>query len=111
MRSDGTPRWSPHESDAAAVVLGAFGEVSVRWVDELDAYVLLAMDGPEDPVGKGVTLRSARQPWGPWTPRRRLFDWEPVSYTHLDVYKRQGPFRPIGGCTAWLGCVASRPSS
>ncbi|SMO68863.1 DUF4185 domain-containing protein [Propioniciclava tarda] len=88
LRSDGTPRWSPHESDAAAVVLGAFGEVSVRWVDELDAYVLLAMDGPEDPVGKGVTLRSARQPWGPWSPRRRLFDWELSGKSYHDEASR-----------------------
>ena len=23
----------------------------------------------------------------------KLGDWKPVSYTHLDVYKRQGPIR------------------
>ncbi len=67
--------WSPHEADARPVVRGAFGEISVRWVPELARYVLLAMDAPEDPIGFGVTLRTASEPWGPWTPRVRLFDW------------------------------------
>ncbi|WP_185982246.1 hypothetical protein [Arthrobacter sp. KBS0703] len=26
--------------------------------------------------------------------------WQPVSYTHLDVYKRQGPHRPARKRTA-----------
>jgi len=69
------PRWSPHEDDARPLVPGAFGEISVRWVPELERYVLLAMAGPEDPIGPSVTLRTAPAPWGPWTPRRRLFDW------------------------------------
>lgn len=71
----GAPRWSWHESDAATVVAGAFGELSVRWVAELGRWVLLAMSGPEDPAGFVVTLRTAPHPWGPWSPRRVLFDW------------------------------------
>nr|NLI50727.1 DUF4185 domain-containing protein [Propionibacterium sp.] len=76
QQSDNTaPTWSPHEDDARPVLPGAFGEISVRWVPELGRYVLLAMAGPEDPIGPSVTLRTAPTPWGPWTPRLRLFDW------------------------------------
>ena len=72
----GAASWSPHEDAARPVVPGAFGEFSVRWVPEWGRYVLLAMSGPDDPIGPSVTLRTAPAPWGPWTPRVRLFDWE-----------------------------------
>lgn len=72
----GAPRWSLNEDAAAPVLPGAFGELSVRWSDAARRYLLLAMEGPEDPIGRAVTLRAASEPWGPWTPRRRLFDWE-----------------------------------
>lgn len=71
----GRPLWSADEEDAAALLPGAYGELSVRWVPEVERYLLLAMTGPEDPLGAAVTLRWARDPWGPWSPRRRLFDW------------------------------------
>ena len=71
-----SPIWSAHESDARPVLWPcALGELSVRWVPELDRYVLLAMTGPEDPLGAAVWMRVARQPWGPWSRRRQLFDW------------------------------------
>ena len=72
---DGDPTWSAHERDAAPLLPGAFGEISVRWSRAVERYLLLAMTGPEDPLGNAVTLRWARHPWGPWSPRRRLFDW------------------------------------
>ncbi len=73
--ADGVPLWCPDEDAAAPVVRGAFGELSVSWVPEVGLYFLLGMEGPEDPIGLSVTLRTAVHPWGPWTPRRRLFDW------------------------------------
>jgi len=85
---DDTPRWSPDEDDAAPVLPGAFGELSVRWLPEAGRYLLLAMDGPEDPIGPGVTLRTASEPWGPWTPRRRLFDWIARGMAHHDEASR-----------------------
>ncbi len=68
--------WSVAEEDAAPLFRpGALGELSVRWVREVEKYALLAASGPEDSIGAAVTLRWAEQPWGPWTPRLRLFDW------------------------------------
>jgi len=71
-----TPLWSVHEQDARPLLWpGALGELSVRWVPELSRYLLLAMAGPEDPIGAAVWLRTARHPWGPWSRRRQMFDW------------------------------------
>ena len=68
--------WSTAEADAIPVLTpGAHGEVSVRWVEELGRYLMLTMSGPEDPIGAAVLLRTAPQPWGPWSPRLRLLDW------------------------------------
>jgi hypothetical protein len=70
------PLWSVHEADARPLLWpGALGELSVRWVPEIERYVLLAMSGPEDPIGAAVWLRIAREPWGPWSARRQVFDW------------------------------------
>ena len=88
LDADGAPRWSSDEDAAASVLPGAFGELSVRWVPELARFVLLAMDGPEDPIGPSVTLRTAERPWGPWTPRVRLFDWETSGKSRHDEASR-----------------------
>jgi hypothetical protein len=70
------PVWSLHEDQARPVLFPcALGELSVRWVDEIDRYVLLAMSGPEEPLGANVWLRTAVTPWGPWSRRRQVFDW------------------------------------
>ena len=68
--------WSTREPDARPLLTpGAHGEVSVRWVAELDRYLMLTMSGPEDPIGPAVLLRTSGHPWGPWSPRLRLLDW------------------------------------
>ena len=36
---------------------------------------MLTMSGPDDSIGAAVVLRTAERPWGPWSPRLRLFDW------------------------------------
>lgn len=71
----GVPRWSDAEADAAPIVRGSYGEVTVRWVPALASYALLTMTGPEDAAGGAVVLRTAPQPWGPWSERLLLFDW------------------------------------
>jgi hypothetical protein len=70
------PRWSASEVDALPLLWpGALGELSVRWVPELERYLLMMMAGPEDPIGPSVCLRVAPTPWGPWSRRRQMFDW------------------------------------
>jgi hypothetical protein len=87
-----TPFWSVHEEDARPLSWpGALGELSVRWVPEIDRYLLMAMSAPEDPIGAAVWLRTARQPWGPWSMRRQMFDWVQDG---MGVRDRNGDGRP-----------------
>ena len=70
------PQWSDQESDALPLFWpNALGEISVRWVPEIQRYLLLAMTGPEDRMGDAVWMRIAPYPWGPWSERRQVFDW------------------------------------
>jgi hypothetical protein len=70
------PLWSFREEDARPVLWpAALGELSVRWVPEVGRYLLMAMSGPEDPLGLAVWMRTAPNPWGPWSRRREVFDW------------------------------------
>ncbi|MFT4296435.1 MAG: DUF4185 domain-containing protein, partial [Micropruina sp.] len=72
----GPGNWSATEADAVPLLSpGALGEISVRWVPALGRYLMLAMSGPDDPAGAAVLLRTASEPWGPWSPRLRLLDW------------------------------------
>ena len=72
----GPGRWSAAEPDALPLASpGAHGELSVRWVPALGRYLMLTMSGPDDPAGAAVLLRTAPEPWGPWSPRLRLLDW------------------------------------
>mgnify|MGYP000936423933 CR=1 FL=1 len=68
--------WADREEAAAPLFRpGAYGELSVRWISQVGRYALLTATGPRDPAGSAITLRWADHPWGPWTPRLRLFDW------------------------------------
>jgi hypothetical protein len=73
---DGRPQWSNNEEDAAPMFYpAAVGELSVRWDETLDAFVMMYMSGPDDPIGAAVVLRLSRKPWGPWSKRRMAFEW------------------------------------
>lgn len=85
----GPGRWSTGEADAVPLLSrGAHGELSVRWVPEIGRYLMLTMAGPEDPIGAAVVLRTAFEPWGPWSPRIRLFDWIRDGMSHGDDSRR-----------------------
>jgi len=86
---DGVQRWSADETDARPLLTpGALGEVSVRLVPEIGRYLMLAMSGPDDPIGPAVVLRTARHPWGPWSARLRLFDWVASGMSFGDPLQR-----------------------
>ena len=60
-------------------------------VENLKSYVLNADSDKEvlkeDIVNAAIAIKLAMN----------LFEWEAVSYTHLDVYKRQGIYRNASG--------------
>jgi hypothetical protein len=106
-----TPLWSAHEEDARPILWPcALGELSVRWVPEINRYVLLTMSGPEDPIGSAVWMRIAPNPWGLWSRRRQVFDWLVDGMGFRDPAKQfihnADPNRPdnVGDCIFPLQC-------
>lgn len=65
-----TPRWSARMADAATVVDGTVGELSVVWNDYLDSWLMSYTDGG----GSGALLRQGDSPWGPWSDPVTLVD-------------------------------------
>jgi hypothetical protein len=78
---DGRPRWSP--SEAAAVPLfrhDVVGEFSVAYLEPINRYVMLYNSGEP----RGVTMRSADAPWGPWSNGTVIFEpWRDNGYGHF----------------------------
>jgi hypothetical protein len=67
----GDGRWSPLEGEAKPLFFHpAIGELSVAWCAPLDRWLMVY--NIEDP--RSIVYRTARQPWGPWTEARILFD-------------------------------------
>lgn len=64
---------------------GCVGEFNVRWSFHLDCWTTL-YNSDNPPV---VVLRTAPQPWGPWSEPRTLFDpWRSGGYCH---FMHRGP--------------------
>lgn len=59
--ASGAPVWSENLEDAAPVVRGTVGELSVLWNEELGRWMMTYLNG-----GGDVVLREGLQPWGPW---------------------------------------------
>ncbi|GAA5145863.1 hypothetical protein GCM10025768_03670 [Microbacterium pseudoresistens] len=57
---DGDPMWSTELSEAAPVVEGTIGELSVVWSSYLERWLMTYSDGGDAIIREGVT------PWGPW---------------------------------------------
>jgi hypothetical protein len=91
------PRWSEREIDAVPIIdENDVGDISVTWVEEARLWV--AMYDSLEP--RGILVRSARYPWGPWSepqivyePSRELgygiFIYDP---SRKDNDKLHGPF-------------------
>lgn len=75
------PRWSPRETEAVPIFRhNAVGEFSVSYCKPLGRYVLLY--NSSNP--RGITMRSAITPWGPWSAGTIIFDpWIDGGYGHF----------------------------
>jgi len=88
----GSPDWR-REGDAGttelstfAIVDDHFGELSVHWNPQLRKWILLYQSNPFDSAlgewggtdhgspGRGIRMRYADVPWGPWSPPTIVFD-------------------------------------
>jgi Domain of unknown function (DUF4185) len=72
--SDGIAQFGPGEESAAPIVISnCVGELSVRKHPEL-GYLMLYNCGPDGLVPRGIHLRRADHPWGPWDAPISIFD-------------------------------------
>ena len=82
---------------------GVFVAQSTAPLDEFEAAIGMALRSGEDDedidtLGGLVFLRTGRVPVrGEIVPHESGVEFEAVSYTHLDVYKRQAPGQSAGG--------------
>jgi hypothetical protein len=66
------PKWSEKETDAVPIVAQKMGDLSVVLAPQIGLWIM-TYDGT-DP--KGVHLRTAQQPWGPWSEPQMLFSFD-----------------------------------
>jgi Domain of unknown function (DUF4185) len=104
LGADGKPKWSEHETEARRLPpfgsqppLGldpvrlppyhkCLGEFSVGYIQEWQKWVMLYACGGGDGYNRenrrGVHLRTADAPWGPWSPPQLVFNPED-GYCHF----------------------------
>jgi hypothetical protein len=75
------PTWSDLEADAVPLFdQPQIGEISVVWESAIDGWLMLY--NAADP--RGINLRVAPAPWGPWSPPTVAFDpWCDSGYAHF----------------------------
>jgi hypothetical protein len=79
FRKGGGPKWVKDDESAATPVFSeasgdCLGEHSVQWDPYVERWILLyncANDSASNP--RGIWMRTADEPWGPWTPPHTLF--------------------------------------
>ncbi len=88
VNPDGTPVFVPGENDAtplfhdylpsatgAQQVADCMGELGVEWNPFVKQWVMLyncLNDSPKNP--RGIYMRTAAEPWGPWSPAQAIFN-------------------------------------
>lgn len=75
------PRWSASEADAVPLFQHPqIGEFSVSYLEPVNRYVMLY----NATRPRGITMRSAPTPWGPWSEGTVVFDpWRDNGYGHF----------------------------
>lgn len=79
VNTDGTPRFTQDENGAAPlfhdVPSDCMGELGVEWNSFLKQWVMLYNCNNNTPANpRGVYLRVAAQPWGPWSTPQTIFN-------------------------------------
>ncbi len=79
--NDGQPVWSAKEDEAAPLFKhNVVGELSVAFLQPVDRYVMLY----NSTKPRGIVMRSARKPWGPWSDLTIVFQpWRDQGYGHF----------------------------
>jgi hypothetical protein len=77
----GAPIWSVHEADATALFNHpCLGEFSAAWMESLGKWVMFY----NCILPRGITMRTADTPWGPWSDGEVIFDpWDDGGYCNF----------------------------
>ncbi len=83
LNSSGEPVWSQDEENARALFdQPCVGELSVSYNRFIKKWIMLY--NCEESQQRGIHLRTADQPWGPWSPPQTIFDpWTDNGYCHF----------------------------
>lgn len=75
---EGQPRWCPSEADSVVLFRhDVVGEFSVTYIEPVKRYVMLYNSRKP----RGITMRSAEAPWGPWSKGTVIFHpWRDNGY-------------------------------
>jgi hypothetical protein len=78
LKPDGSPDFETSEAQAAFLLhdspADCMGELSVTWNEFLQRWLMLYNCGGRGPTESGVLLRTATQPWGPWSEPQLIFN-------------------------------------
>lgn len=103
LDTGGKPRWSALESEAAYHFdQPQVGEFSVGWIAQVQRWVMLYNAGHP----RGITMRTAEVPWGPWSKGTVIMEPSDIAYgvfQHIpfDVHRADGFLDP--GKHEWGG--------
>jgi len=88
---DGVPQFGPDEESAVPIVISnCVGELSVRKHPELGYLMLYNCDRNDGLVPRGIHLRRADHPWGPWDAPISIFDpWRDHGFGHF-IHRKIG---------------------
>ena len=82
---NGLPVWTEQEADAKPIVTnGTLGDLSVKWVESVGLW-LMTYDSRKP---RGIFLRYAAQPWGPWSGPQRIFEADLDGAIGRYIYRR-----------------------
>jgi hypothetical protein len=78
LDKDGQPKWLPKEAEAVVLFrYDQIGEFSVAYLPQVKRYVMLYNAAKP----RGITMRSAKTPWGPWSDGTIVFEpWRDNGY-------------------------------
>src|SRR5205814_4908966 len=85
------PQWGADEAAALPIVPAPAGEPSVAWNNYLDRWLMTSLDE----AARGIVIREAPQPWGPWSAPQVLASGDRYpglygGYIHASLTERDG---------------------
>lgn len=94
----GAPRWSSNRSELCVVLTDVYGQFSMTWSPNLNAYLAVTSSNVFHP--EELQFRTASQPWGPWSRPTRIA---------VPPHTRADNAEPSGKKTRLVYCAALHP--